>query len=80
MGELLILLPAPGVLVDGVVHVATLLGIRVPPVVLRVPVGFREIGANGELLFTEGIEHMLEHVASWVILEGMFGNREVCLL
>ena len=80
VGELLELLPAPGVLINGIVHVATFLGIHIPPVVLRVPVGLREVGSDGELLLAEGIQHMLQHIATWIVLKGVLGNGKIGLL
>ena len=72
-------LPALRVLLHGIVHVATLLAISVPPVELRVPVGLGEIGAYGEILVAERIEHKLQHIASRIVAEGVVGNRKVGL-
>ena len=41
------------------------------------PVRLREIGADGELLIAESIEHMFQHVATGIVLEGVLGDREV---
>ena len=80
MGEVLELLPSPRVLVDRVVNVATFLGINIPPIILSVPVGLREIGSYGELLRAECIENILKHIATWIVLKRMFSYSEVGFL
>ena len=77
MGELLEAVPALGILGNGIVHVAALLAIHIPPIVLRVPVGLREVGTNHETSLTIGVEHMAQHIATLVVAEGMTGNGEV---
>ena len=43
------------------------------------PVGLREIGAHGEILVAERIEHKLQHIASRIVAEGVVGNGEIGL-
>ena len=79
MGKLLIVLPSLWMLIDRVVYVAPFLGIHIPPVVLRMPVWLREIGADGKMLGSEGIEHMFKYIATRVVLKGMVGDGEIRL-
>ena len=77
VGVLLELLPPPGPLLRGIGGVAPAVGIDVPPVVLRVPVGFGEVGAYHEILLAEGFKDVFQHVALRIVAEGMMSDREV---
>ena len=80
VGVLLELLPPPGPLLRGIGGVAPAVGIDVPPVVLRVPVGFGEVGAYHEAFLAEGFKDVFQHVALRIVAEGMMGDGEVGLL
>ncbi len=79
MSELLELFPAPWEFVNGIIHVPAFRRIDIPPVILRVPVGLGEVGSYLELVFSECFEHVFQHVALGIVLEGMLGNGEVGL-
>ena len=80
VGVFLELLPSPGPFLCGIGGVATAVGIDIPPVVLRVPVRLREVGAYHEVLLAEGFQHVFQHIALRIVAEGVLGNGEVGLL
>ena len=76
-GECLIVLPPFGVTVFFVVLATVGSGIVWIPKPFAVPVGFREIAANPEVLLAECLKHVLCHVATRIVAECCFGYREI---
>ncbi len=65
---------------NGIVHMPVRGGIAVPPIVLRVPVGFGEIGPNHHILVAEGLKHILGHIGLGMVGKGAFGDGIVAVL
>ena len=62
--------PTPRPALDVVIHLSSAFdGIDIPPIVLAVPVGLGEVGANHELLIAEGGEYVLKHIAFGIVPE-----------
>ena len=74
VGELFESFPTPRPTIDVVIHLSSAFDrIDIPPVVLAMPVGLGEVGANHELLIAEGREYVLKHIAFGVISECVLG-------
>ncbi len=63
-----------------VIYISVGSSISGPPIIFTVPVGFRKIGTNHKILFSECIKHILGNIGSGIILKCTVHNREICLL
>ena len=75
--KLLIVFPTLGILLNLVVMAAVWSGFLGPPIVVAMPVGFREIGAGHKAFVAEGVEHIAQRILARIALETAVGDIEI---